>query len=217
MASLEKQKGNWRIVFRYGGQKFQRALTTTSEKEAKAMKARVEENLELLTRGRLSYSPESDDLVTILLSDGRLNSLPPAQKATTLGTLLKEYRAQPQVGKEQNTRYTERIHIKHLLRIFGRRTLVKDVPEKLQRYIAARTTDGVGQVTIRKELSTLSSIWNRWGVREKLVPGPLSLRNLEYPKTAVKPPFQTWAKSNGGSPAARSTPKRRANCGTRST
>jgi hypothetical protein len=190
MASLEKQKGNWRIVFRYGGQKFQRALTTTSEKEAKAMKARVEENLELLTRGRLSYSPESDDLVTILLSDGRLNSLP---------------------------RYTERIHIKHLLRIFGRRTLVKDVPEKLQRYIAARTTDGVGQVTIRKELSTLSSIWNRWGVREKLVPGPLSLRNLEYPKTAVKPPFQTWAKSNGGSPAARSTPKRRANCGTRST
>src|SRR5436305_1852395 len=111
MASLEKQKGLWRIVFRYGGKKFQRALATENEKEAKAMKARVEENLELLTRGRLSYSPECDDLVTILLSDGRLNSLPAAQKATTLGTLLKDYRSQAQVAKEQNTRYTERIHI----------------------------------------------------------------------------------------------------------
>jgi integrase len=192
MASLEKQKGHWRIVFRVQGQKFQRALDTTSEREAKGLKARVEENLKLLSCGRLSYNPETDDLVTILLSDGRLNSLPSVQKPVTLGRMLKDYRQNPPVGKEDNTRYTERIHIKHLLRIFGRRTLLKDVPERLQRYVDARAAEGLSQATIRKELSSLSSIWNRWALRQKLVPGPLTLRNLEYPKGTVKPPFQTW-------------------------
>lgn len=192
MASIEKQKGRWRIVFRYCGTKFQRSLETATEKEANAAKVRVEENLKLLARGRLAYDPQADDLVTILLSDGRLNALPPAQKPMTLGAFLKSYRMQAPSGKEDNTRYTERIHIKHLLRVLGRRLLLKDVPDKLQRYIDVRAVDGVVQATIKKELGTLSSIWNRWGVVQRIVPGPLTLRNLRYPKGCEKAAFQTW-------------------------
>jgi hypothetical protein len=53
MASLELQKGWYRIVFRYDGKKYQRALETQSKKEAEGQKHRIEENLKLLERGRL--------------------------------------------------------------------------------------------------------------------------------------------------------------------
>ena len=56
----------------------------------------------------------------------------------------------------------------------------------------SRGGDLISQVTIKKELGTLTSIWNKWGVRSGLVTGTLSLRNLEYPKSGQKPPFQTW-------------------------
>src|SRR3954454_3901742 len=73
MASLELQKGWWRIVLRYGGKKHQRALDTRDRREAEAMRLRAEENLKLLKRGRLAYRP-GDDLITLLLSDGTLNA-----------------------------------------------------------------------------------------------------------------------------------------------
>jgi hypothetical protein len=53
MASLELQKGWYRSVFRYGGKKYQRALDTRSEREALGLRARAEENLKVLERGRL--------------------------------------------------------------------------------------------------------------------------------------------------------------------
>ena len=115
MASLEIQKGRYRIVFRYGGEKFQKALDTDSEKKAKAAKLRVEENLELLKRGRLSYNPERDDLVTLLLSDGQLNAPHLAKKRLTLGKFFEDYQAKPPRRKDTSTAYTEKIHIAHLL------------------------------------------------------------------------------------------------------
>jgi hypothetical protein len=45
MASLEEQKGRFRIVFRYGGEKFQRSLETDNKQAALAKKSRLEENL----------------------------------------------------------------------------------------------------------------------------------------------------------------------------
>ncbi len=197
MAAIELQKGWWRIVFRYSGQKYQRALDTCDQDEAKALKARLEENLKLLRRGRLHYQP-GDDLITVLLSDGKLNAVPKVAKAVTLGEFFKQFQANRPPGKEGNTSYTEDIHIAHLLRLLGPKTLAAAVPAKLQDYINARSQeDGrrgekVSHVTTKKELSTLSSIWNRWGLRKGLVPGSLSLRDLEYPKRKELPPFQTW-------------------------
>jgi integrase len=197
MASLERQKGWWRIVFRYGGEKHQRALETQDRQEAESLKARLEENLKLLKRGRLEYRP-GDDLVTVLLSDGKLNVQPQVQRRVTLGQFFEEFQQGRPPGKEKNTTYTEAIHLNHLLRLLGERTRVADVPGKLQDYVNACAQEQghrgkpVSQVTIKKELGTLSSVWNRWGLRKKLVPAPLSLKDLEYPKLKEKPPFQTW-------------------------
>jgi integrase len=196
MASLEKQKGRFRIVFRYGGQKYQRALDTDSEKEALGAKNRVEENLKLLERGRLHYEP-GDDLVLLLLSDGKLNAKPEITRRVTLGEFFDQYKANRPPSKEGSTAYTEDIHIEHLLRLLGSGTALQDIPKRLQEYINQRSSEAgrkgkVSHVTIKKELGTLSSLWNRWGTANGLVPGPLTLKNLEHAKRYEKPPFQTW-------------------------
>jgi integrase len=198
VASLEIQKGRYRIVFRYGGEKFQRALDTDNKKKAVAAKNRVEENLELLRRGRLGYNRERDDLVTLLLSDGHLNAPHQAKKRMTLGEFFEDYQARPPRGKDSSTAYTEKIHIAHLLRLLGGKTALVEVPDKIQEYIRQRSTEKnhsghpISSVTIKKELGTLSAIWNKWGLREKLVTAPLTLRNLDYPKEKLRPPFETW-------------------------
>jgi hypothetical protein len=163
MASLELQKGWWRIIFRYDGQKYQRALDTQDREQAEGQKARVEENLKLLKRGRLAYTP-GDDLVTLLLSDGKLNVRPEVQKPVNLKQFFDEFKQGRPPGKEKSTTYTEGIHINHLLRVLGERTRIVEVPSKLQDYINARAQEQghrgkpVSQVTIKKELGTLSSI-----------------------------------------------------------
>src|SRR5262249_26615692 len=50
----------------------------------------------------------------------------------------------------------------------------------------------VSHVTVKKELGTLTSVWNKWGLVKKLVPAPLTLRNIQYSKRKERPPFQTW-------------------------
>jgi integrase len=198
VASLEIQKGRYRIVFRYGGKKFQRALDTESKKKAHAAKIRVEENLELLRRGRLAYNPERDDLVTLLLSDGHLNAPHQAKKRLTLGEFFEDYQARRPPRKDTSTAYTEKIHIAHLLRVLGAKTILVEVPEKIQEYIRQRSIEKsrsgqpISPVTIKKELGTLSATWNKWGLREKVVMAPLTLRNLDYAKEKERPPFQTW-------------------------
>jgi hypothetical protein len=197
MASLELQKGWYRIVLRYDGQKFQKALETQDRGEAELLKARVEDNLKLLRRGRLAYKP-GDDLITLLLSDGKLNEEPKVEKRVTLGEFFQRYKDNRPPGKEGNTAYTEDIHIAHLLRLIGGRTALADVPGKLQAYVNERSKEDsrlggkVSHATIKKELGTLTSLWNRWGANHGLVAGVLSLKNLEYPKKDEKPPFQTW-------------------------
>src|SRR5262249_29876041 len=53
MASLERRGKRYRIVFRFGGRKFQHPLKTANEGEASSCLARSVENLRLLERGRL--------------------------------------------------------------------------------------------------------------------------------------------------------------------
>ena len=198
MASLEMQKGRYRIVFRYEGEKFQRALDTDNQKKAKAAKIRVEENLELLRRGRLAYNPEMDDLITLLLSDGQLNALPEAKRRITLDKFFEAYQSTRMRRKDTATAYTEKIHIAHLVRLLGAKTALVEVPDEMQEYIRQRSAEKtysghpISSVTIKKELGTLTAIWNKWGLREKLVTAPLTLRNLDYPQEKERPPFQTW-------------------------
>jgi len=49
----------------------------------------------------------------------------------------------------------------------------------------------ISHITVKKELGTFASVWNKWGVPQKLVAGPAPTRGLVFRKTAGKPPFQT--------------------------
>src|SRR5262249_9323907 len=91
MASLELRSERYRIVFYYGGAKFQQTLKTSDPGEAEGCRARLEENLRLLERGRLQLPPDAD-LPTFLLSDGKVAAKPPVATAVlTLEDLCKSY------------------------------------------------------------------------------------------------------------------------------
>ncbi len=53
MASIELRNGTYRIVFRYGGQKFARSLKTTELSEANLALARLQDNLRRFELGTL--------------------------------------------------------------------------------------------------------------------------------------------------------------------
>ena len=143
MASIENQKGWWRITLRYGGRKYQKALDTQDEREARGMRLRVEENLKLLKRGRLEYHLGAD-LITLLLTDGKLNSTPVVEKRVSLAEFFKRFKDNRPPGKEGNTLRTENIHIEHMVRLFGAKTAVAEVPAKLQQYINLRSQRRAG-------------------------------------------------------------------------
>lgn len=198
MAILEKRGDSFRVIFYYRSQRFARSLKTDKEKTAVELQRRLEGNLTLLEQGRLEYIPDQDDLATLLLSDGKLNARPQAVKRLTLGEFLERYQANLPPGKEPRTYYIEGLQFKHLKRLIGERTPLAELPNKLQGYVDKRSKEPgrrgepVSPVTIKKELSSLTSIWNKWGMRQKLVDRPLSLRYLEYPKSKEKAAFQTW-------------------------
>jgi len=176
MASLERRAGRFRIIFRYAGQKFHHVLSTQDETTAASSLARLEEKLQLLLRGRLEL-PANVDLPVLLLSDGRLNAKPVVKKSFTLGEFLDRYKEHAKFGsKEANTVYIETIHMAHLVRILGRRTRLDDISkETLQWYVDERSKEKgrrggpISRETVRKEIGTFVSIWNRWGVNLGLV------------------------------------------------
>ena len=73
MASLELRGNRYRVVFRLTRRKYQHPLNTDDARKAEAALVRLEENLELLRRGRLEPPKYWDDLPFYLLSDGKLD------------------------------------------------------------------------------------------------------------------------------------------------
>lgn len=199
MAWLEKRGERFRIKFRYGGRNYQHGLKTENQREAEGILGRLEENLILLERGKLE-PPADGNLPLFLLTDGKINEKPKIEPSVPLKDFFRRYRDTFTEGaKESSTRYTETIHMKHLERIIGPRTGVRSITsETLQRYIDERGAEKnrhgerVNHVTILKELGTLASIWNKWGVPRGLVSGAAPTRGLVYRKTESKFPFQTW-------------------------
>jgi len=122
MAWLEKRAGVYRLSFRHQGRIIGRTLKTSDRREAEGCLGRFEENFRLLERGRLVV-PDDADLVAFLMSDGKLNGKPVIDKPLSLKELFDRYRdSLPAGAKENNTSYTEGIHLNHLLRILGART-----------------------------------------------------------------------------------------------
>jgi len=199
MASLEQRSGRFRIVFRFGGQKFYHALSTDDFDDAEACRVRLEENLGLLERGQLEL-PAGTDLPVFLLSDGKLNGKPAAPKPLTLKEFFERYKGKLSDGaKEANTRYIENIHFAHLVRILVARTAVCAIStETLQQYVDTRSREHgrkkrpISHETIKKEIGTFASVRNKWGRPSGLVPGLAPTQGLIYRKAKAKPPYQTW-------------------------
>jgi hypothetical protein len=75
MAWIEKRGETYRINFRYSGRHFSRSPKTGEESKAEMTRLRVEEALSDLERGRLQLPPDAD-VVTFLLSDGKITQRP---------------------------------------------------------------------------------------------------------------------------------------------
>jgi hypothetical protein len=142
MAWLEKRGESYRIIFRFAGRRFARSLDSADRREAKSALTRLEDNLRFVEVGPLDVPP-GVDLFSFLVSDGRLNGQPKDQDWLTLKEFFDRYLESPPAGaKEENTSYTERIHIRHLLRVLGSRTTLRSITAKeLQSYINERSTE----------------------------------------------------------------------------
>ncbi len=200
MASIELRNGTYRIVFRYGGQKFARSLKTTELSEANLALARLQDNLRRVELGTLVIEPGAD-LATYLLSSGAFSQKAKVDKTPLLGELLDRYYASiPQASLEKSTWKMLQIHLRHLKRLIGIRTRPASFSlNHLQAYVNARSAEPglrgklVGPVTIKKELATLNTAW-RWAIESGILSQPLpKTARLRFSKVDEKPPFKTWA------------------------
>jgi integrase len=199
MAWLEKRNGRYRIKFRYCGKNYQHALKTANQREAEALLGRLEDNLILMERGKLE-PPSDGELGVFLISDGRINAKPKIAESLPLGEMFRRYQERfTQGAKEASTRYTEKIHMSHLESVIGKTTGVRSITAgTLQRYVEERAKEKgrgeglVSHVTIKKEIGTFASIWNKWALPAGLVAGTAPTKGLVYRKDKSNPPFQTW-------------------------
>lgn len=190
--------GVYQIAFRVGDRKLKRSLRTTIRKEAEAARSRLEENLRLLERGRLILPPHAD-IASFLLSDGRVEQPIAVPRPVTISELFRRYRQElPSGSLEANSLATIGTHLKHLERLLGKSVALTQVSTTtLQRYVDQRAKEKgrggrtISPTTIRKEMTTFSSVWN-WGITHDYVEGRFPNRRLKYPKSTDKPAFQSW-------------------------
>src|SRR4051812_2932671 len=90
MAWLEQRGKHYSLVLRLGNQKLKRSLKTDQQKEAQILLDRVERRLQPIEHGDLIVPPEAD-LMTFLLSDGKLVQPPTMAPGLALGDLCQRY------------------------------------------------------------------------------------------------------------------------------
>lgn len=201
MAWLDRgQTGIFQLGFQFGGRRFKRSLRTRDERTAEATLHRVEENIRLVSTGRLKIPPEAD-VPTFLISDGELSSAAPMElpKQLQLRDLFAHYRKSlPTDALSPGTLRIAEIHMKHVLRIIGKsrhlRTITRD---DLQRFVNLRSSETgkrsrpVSPTTIKKELSTFRTLW-RWARQSEFVASDFPNEGLRFPRQQRKMPFLTW-------------------------
>ncbi|MCP4175458.1 MAG: tyrosine-type recombinase/integrase [Fuerstiella sp.] len=198
MASIQRDaSGNFHIRFRFGGQQFRRSLQTKHRRKAEASASHIEENIRLVNEGRLTLPPGAD-VTTYLLSDGRLDVPVRVVPVLRIGQLFERYaRSIPRDTLEATSICTVKVHMGHVTRLIGSRTLVNSVTKsELQEYVTARSEEPgrrgcVSPTTIRKELGTFGALWN-WAKTEGYVETDFPRNGLLFPKQTDKLPFQTW-------------------------
>lgn len=194
-----RPNGQYHVAFRFGGRKLKKSLRTNDARTAEARLHQLEENIRLFEKGRIEL-PDDADVVEFLLSDGKLDGRRPANNS--LRTLRQFGEAFlngiPEGSLEVNTLKGMRIHLDHLYRVLGRSFLFSSITLcDLQNYVDSRSQDSgqrgrkLSPATIKKELTTLRSLWN-WAKNAGFLVRAFPSRGLRYPKMADKPNFQTW-------------------------
>ena len=207
MASLEKRGQSFRVVFRYRGVKYARALNTRDERAAAACLSRLQDNLHRLELGTLD-PPIGADLASFLLSDGRIQHQPLSRSSAsacmpdtlTLRALFDEYFSKlPDGSLEPPTIYGMKVHQRRLERHFHKDFLITRLTlTQLQGYVETRSRDigmrgrKVSPITIKKAIVTLRTVWN-WGRHHGMIEKTFPSKGLKYPKATEKPPFMTVA------------------------
>lgn len=218
MAFLEQRGRSFRIIFRFAGARYAKALNTHDERAARASLARVEDKLHRLELGTIEVPPDAD-LATFVVGDGAERTkrqplaAPQGQRAPLgLSDLFAAYWAKlPEGNLELSTITGMKIHQRQLERHFGKRFSISGLKlTDLQGYVEKRSRDKglkgrtVTAATIRKAIVTLRTVWN-WGRQHELVDRPFPSKGLRFPKGVEKPPFMTFAevqrRAKGATPA----------------
>ncbi len=201
MAWLERDRPNgpFQIVFRYAQQRVKRSARTRDEREATELAMRVDRKLRLIEQGDLAI-PNDADVVTFLMSDGKLTTPIQLPISSTLSQVFDEFfESLPPGAMEENSRRTAQIHRKHLVGILGAGQPIREISHRqLQTFInqrshqRGRSGKPISPITIKKELSTLSSVWS-FALARSYVSTPFPRQGLRYPKSTERPRFQTRA------------------------
>ena len=196
MASIWKdsRSGNFLIKFHFASKRFTRSCESQKEKDAKGIKAAVEETLGFLNTGRLTMPEGVADPGVWIMSGGKLNEKPRIEtpRLTMVGEICEAYR-QDQLDKADTTLKGELNHVNHLKRQFGERTVLESLRlEAMQKYVNDRTSADnrfggkVSGSTVKKELTTFMQVWD-WARQRGFVKLPCPIKDQHRPrKWAVK-------------------------------
>ena len=199
MATVEQRSNRFRLIFYFQGKRYTASLKTTSQQEADAAAGSIDRTLMLMQQGVLAL-PEGADLVTFVLSGGRLEDRPkPPPSLCTLAELKDRYLQAVGVGAmEDNSLDTVRMHLNHFVKTLGTAFSIQTLAlSHLQDHVERRAKKKghfkkpISPVTLKKEMASFRACWN-WGVEAGLLTGRFPNKGLKYPKTTDKPPFQTW-------------------------
>jgi integrase len=200
MASIHRRGGTWYASFRFGGTQFLPSLKTKSEKKADNIRGLIEETIRLLNTGRIILPPHAarDQILQFIVSGGTLTDKPQVGGSPDLETVCNEYFGAYTVGKEDTTVNGETIHVGHLKRLIGTKTLFSSLDtDKLQSYAAKRSKEEglrgrkVSPETVKKEFRTFNQIW-KMAVAKGYVHGPSPTKGVKLALIDEKPPFMTW-------------------------
>lgn len=193
------KKGNYLIMFRFGGRQYMKSLATTNEKEAINRVGTIEETLARIQNGFLPMATGAD--VWEFVKTGGVNASRPASaQVLTLGDLREWFLSQ---SPDRPSTGTTRIHLNHFCEVLGeKKNLASITGDDLQGYVNTRHEDDeIAPKTIGKELSTLSMCWNRAHLHGKSACGYPACQ-VRLPRAEAKEPFRTWAQlAKSGKPA----------------
>lgn len=179
MASLERIKNIYHVLFRFGGRHIRRTLATSNKSEAEAAKMQVELTLHRIRTGVLPPPPAEADVGLFVISGGKIERailLPDPPPPMTLRILWESYHASFPAGAKDSLP-TEKTHFGHFCRILGGDTALRAIStDDLQRYINTRSEEPgrrgktVAPDTVEGEVETLTHVWDSFAVPRKIVP-----------------------------------------------